>query len=289
MGKSVYRSLQATRNMRIFGNCLVKNEGDMIEETLHHALRWCDRIFVFDNGSTDDTWNLVLRLSRQNDRIVPYKSAAVPYRDSLRMDTFNHYRHEAEEGDWWCKLDADELYLDDPRTFLAAVPGGHHVVWGVNFQFYFTEADAAQWEALPGAYPPHTRAEAALRHYRCEYSEVRFFRHRNRLSWDSGSAPLHLGVVHPRRIRFKHYQYRSPEQIALRLRTRQQAMSEGCGTFQGYCDETDWRQKVVPTTSCHSIDEPPGFVIEEEKIPRHLESPHRRLLKLCLHGAGIWP
>lgn len=275
--------------MKIFGNCLVKNEADMIVETLTHAARWCDRMFVFDNGSTDGTWEKVLDLARREPRVVPFKSAAVPYRDSLRMETFNRYRHECADGDWWCKLDADELYYDDPREFLAAVPHRHHVVWGVNFQFYFTDEDAARWEKNPQFYPPHAPAEQALRHYRCDYSEVRFFRYRPGLVWNTGSAPRHLGVVHPRRIRFKHYQYRSPEQINLRLKTRQQAMAEGCGTFQGYNNETDWRQKVVPAATCHSMDRPDPLQIEEAKLPRHLEKPHVRAAKLLLHGTGIWP
>ena len=274
--------------MKILGNCLVKNEADIIVETLAHASKWCDRIFVFDNGSTDGTWERVLEFARREPRIVPFKSAAVPYRDSLRMDTFNHFRAEAEDGDWWCKLDADELYEDDPRAFLAAVPRRHHVVWGVNFQFYFTDEDAARWEKEPQAYPPYSSAEQALKYYRCDYSEVRFFRHRPGLVWSSGSAPRHLGVVHPRRIRFKHYQYRSPEQINLRLRTRQEAIASGCGTFQGYCDETEWRQKVVPAASCHSIAGPDPFQIEENRIPQHLERLPQQLVKLFLHGTGIW-
>lgn len=275
--------------MKIFGICLVKNEADIIHETLRHAAHWCDRIFVFDNGSSDETWAKVLELAQTEPRVVPFKSAPVPFRDSLRSEVFNQYRHECSPGDWWCKLDADELYHDDPRAFLATVPVHHHVVWGVNFQFYFTDADAARYAEDPRAYPPHTPAEQALRYYRCEYSETRFFRHRPGLEWHQGSAPRHLGVVHPRRIRFKHYQYRSPEQIALRLLTRQQAIASGCGTFQGYCEETDWRQKIVPATNYHRIDEPDPFLIEEDKIPRHLERPWQRAAKLVLHGSGIWP
>lgn len=274
--------------MRIFGNCLVKNEADIIEESLGKAAGWCDRIFVFDNGSTDGTWEKVLRLARREPRVVPFKQDAVPYRDSLRLDTFNHYRAECTDGDWWCKLDADELYYDNPRQFLEAVPRRHHVVWGVNFQFYFTDEDAARWEKDPTSFPPHAPAEQALRYYRCEYSEVRFFRYRPGLVWNQGSAPRHLGVVHPRRIRFQHYQYRSPAQINLRLKTRQQAIASGCGTFQGYCDETDWRQKVVPRATCHSLDDPNPLQIEEALLPRHLESPAQRAIKLFMHGLRLW-
>lgn len=275
--------------MRIFGNCLVKNEADIIEETLRHAARWCDRIFVFDNGSTDGTWGIVQQVAQQEPRIVPFKSAAVPFRNELRRETFNRFRTEAKEGDWWCVLDADEIYLDDPREFLAAVPRRHHVVWGAYFQHYFTDVDLAAWEADPAAYPPHRPAEQALRYYRCDYSEVRFFRHRDRLSWRDGSAPRHLGVVHPRRIRFKHYQYRSPPQIRLRLETRQEAMRQGCENFAEYCAEADWRRKVMPAASCRHADSPGAYTIEESALPRHLESPLRRGLKLAMHGSALWP
>lgn len=275
--------------MKIFGNCLVKNEGDMIAETLLRAAGWCDRIFVFDNGSTDETWTVVQDLARREPRIVPFKSEAVPFRNSLRRDTFERFRNESAAGDWWCVLDADEIYVDDPRDFLAAVPARHHVVWGAYFQHYFTDVDAARQAANPLAYPPHAPAEEALRYYRCDYSELRFFRYRPRLVWEDGSAPAHLGVVHPRRIRFKHYQYRSPQQIQLRLQTRQLAMAQGCENFSEYSSETDWRRKIVPAATCRSADEAGAYTIEESALPRHLEPPLRRALKLALHGLGIWP
>lgn len=276
--------------MRIFGNCLVKNEADMIVETLTHAARWCDRMFIFDNGSTDGTWEKVLDLAKREPRIVPYQSSPVPFRNSLRAETFAHYRAECRPGDWWCILDADELYEDNPPEFLSAVPTSHHVVWGVNFQHYFTDADAARAAADPLAFPPHTPAEQALRHYRCDYSEVRFFRYRPRLLWNQTSAlPRHLGVVHPRRIRFKHYQYRSPEQIQLRLKTRQEAIAHGCENFSAYSSETDWRQKIVVTDTCHHAGTPNAYSIEEKNLPPHLERPLVRTIKRLMHGTGLWP
>lgn len=275
--------------MKILGNCLVKNEADMIGETLAHAVRWCDRIYVFDNGSTDGTWEKVREFARGEPRVVPFKSEAIPFRNSLRRDVFTTFRTEAQPGDWWCVLDADELYIDDPRTFLAAVPRAHHVVWGAYFQHYFTDEDERRQAANPQAYPPHTPAEQALRYFRCDYSEVRFYRHRPGLAWQEGSAPRHLGVVHPRRIRFKHYQYRSPAQIQLRLATRQLAMQQGCENFADYSSETDWRQKIVPAASCRRAATDDDYVIAEDALPRHLEPPVQRLVKRFMHGTGLWP
>jgi len=276
-------------NMRIFGNCLVKNEVDIIEESLMRAASWCDSIFVFDNGSTDGTWERVLELAHREPRIVPYKQAGVPFRNSLRRDTFTAYRHEANKDDWWCVLDADEIYIDDPCEFLADVPKYHHVVWGVYFQHYFTDKDAALYAASPQAFPPFTSAEKALRYFRCDYSEVRFYRHRPRLVWEHGSAPRHLGVVHPRRIRFKHYQYRNPAQIQVRLATRQLAIKQGCENFADYCLETDWRQKIVQASTCQYAGPAEAYVIDHEGLPRHTETTVQRAVKMFLHGFRLWP
>ena len=47
--------------MRIFGIMLVKDEGDVVGATIEAAQRWCDAIYVFDDGSQDSTWEQVLR------------------------------------------------------------------------------------------------------------------------------------------------------------------------------------------------------------------------------------
>ncbi|MGA7952831.1 MAG: hypothetical protein WCA07_04850, partial [Gloeobacterales cyanobacterium] len=37
-------------SMRIHAICLVKNEGDVIAQTLRHASQFCHKIYVFDTG-----------------------------------------------------------------------------------------------------------------------------------------------------------------------------------------------------------------------------------------------
>src|SRR4030095_3718688 len=125
--------------MRIFGLCLVKNEADIMRLSLEESLRWCDRIFVFDNGSSDATWDIVREFGGKEARVVPFKRDAKPFDDALRAEIFNAYRKEAAPGDWWCRLDADEFYVDDPREFLGKVSPGNHVVWGAWLQYFLTE------------------------------------------------------------------------------------------------------------------------------------------------------
>jgi hypothetical protein len=273
--------------MKLHGIMLVKNEADIVEFALDRAAVWAERIYVFDTGSTDDTWARVQNLAKRCPAIVPYRSAARDFRDELRGEVFNAFRHEAGPGAWWCRLDADEVYAEDPRAFLADVPGYHHVVWAAHLQFYFTPADVARFPHLEGERPTIDETNRP-RYYLNNSSEARFFRHRSRLRWDDGSWPRHLGLVHPRRIPLRHFQYRSPQQIQLRLDTRRQAARAGYQHF-GHSLQTRWQEQVRDAAGLHYDDGQAPLRIDETQMPRHLERPGQRILKRILHGTGIWP
>ena len=108
--------------MNIFGLYLVKNEADIIRLSLEESLRWCDRIFVFDNGSTDATWDIARNFATRDPRVVPFKQDAKPFDDALRAEIFNQYRSEASFGDWWCRLDADEFYVKSGEEMARLFP-----------------------------------------------------------------------------------------------------------------------------------------------------------------------
>src|SRR5215470_10715399 len=94
---------------RIFGICLVKNEDDIIAESLIFAAKHCDRIFVIDNGSTDGTWNIVQRLAQESSTIVPFARTLEPFDNSLRSNVYNAMHSGLSDDDWWLILDADEF------------------------------------------------------------------------------------------------------------------------------------------------------------------------------------
>src|SRR5215813_10483097 len=94
--------------VKLYGICLVKNEDDVIAQTLTYATQYCDRIFVLDNGSTDETWHIVLRLAQQNSAIVPFEQTLQPYGDWLRAMVYNAVHGELSADDWWLILDSDE-------------------------------------------------------------------------------------------------------------------------------------------------------------------------------------
>jgi glycosyltransferase involved in cell wall biosynthesis len=225
----VWADLRAggNRNMKIHAMCLVKNEADVLQETLTSAVSWSDYIYVFDNGSDDGTWELVQELAKQHSQIVPYKQDDVLYTNGLLADIFNAYRSNAGPRDWWCRLDGDEFYIDDPRIFLAKIPPQFQTVMAAIFCYYFTDKDAILYRQDPVSYLK-LPVERRLRYYQNDWAVPRFFRHSDDIVWTrDGGFPE--GPAYPVWIWMKHYQYRSPDQIERRLRTRRRAIEADTG------------------------------------------------------------
>jgi hypothetical protein len=255
--------------LKIHALCLIKNERDIIEQTLRRAAKWCDYIYVLDNGSDDGTWEVVQELSRELDAVRPFKSDPQPFFDNIRDEIFRTYSDRAVRDDWWCVLDADEFYIDDPRVFLSEVPKTTRAVWPLMYNYLFTDRDLERYHERPEVYGDDVPIEEKLRHYMvADYAELRFFRHSPLLK----RIPVRgYYPVHAQRIRVKHFAYRSPDQIAKRLETRRDAMRRGDFVHEkrsnwqpggwaaaGPALESEipasWEERVTPARECHFDD-----------------------------------
>ena len=268
---------------RIHSILLTRNEADVVEACLKAAETWSDFIYVYDGASTDGTWEIVQRLA--NRCIVPFRSDSAVFREGLRADVFNHYRSNASNGDWWCQLNTDEFYIDDPKRFLATVTASNQVVWGAFFQYYLTHKDV---EAIDFTLPFSERIQL-MKYYEANLAERRFFRHRDRLVWDPANAwPKHLGVVEERLIRFKHFPYRSPDQIQTRLDVRRDNRARG---FEGWSHAAElcWKEKIVEERGLQFDSGFESLEFDTRQARCHIESPVRKILQQLLHGAGVWP
>jgi hypothetical protein len=267
---------------KIHAICLVKNEVDVIQYALQQAIQWADFIYVYDNGSTDGTWEAVQEIA--NAQIIPWKQDAKPFQESLRGEVFNAFKHRANPGDWWCRLDSDEFYVQSPKEFLAKVPRTCHVVWGIAIEYYLSQDDVHSLNFQGDI----ANLLPALRLYKAENSEARFFRHRDQMTWLPEAAwPNHMGIVYPERILYKHYKYRSPQQIQKRLETRQKARERG---FPGWDHATaaSWQETLVNPADLQVDHQDGQYHVSWNKLPNHLESPSRRLLKYIMHGTKLW-
>lgn len=262
---------------KIHALCIVKNEADVLRETLE-AATWADHIYVFDNGSTDGTWELVKSMA--SERIVPFKQDPAPFTDSLREEIFHAYKDRAKPGDWWCRLDADEFYIDDPRVFLAKVGPEHQQVFTASFSYYLTDKDVQAWERDPQAFSS-TPVRDRLKHYVNHWSEQRFHRHGDFKAWRWGWP--HEGKAYPVRIWVRHYAYRSPEQITQRLKTRKgvdafvherikdwsSAVANVKTTRAGFSvtgaefDGADWHTRIIPA---EALDFDDGRLVVNEAL-----------------------
>ncbi|MBX2926531.1 MAG: glycosyltransferase family 2 protein [Saprospiraceae bacterium] len=272
--------------MKIFGICLVKNESDIIAYSLLESLKWADKIFVYDNGSTDNTWDIVKELAKHNDAIIPFKSEAKPFRDGLRAEVFNAYRHLAKPGDWWCvRCDTDEFYVDNPKEFLPQISRLHHVVASMHFEYRLTIEDVTELTFDK----PVEELIAQLRYYHYKQNcEIRFVKHRKRLKWPEGQGfgyPKHKGILAPQRVKVQHFQYRSPDQIQNRIEVRKMATEQGYQFFKRDV-VSSWEEKLVPRNECILDDGTfkTGFVRDRNKV-----SFIKRSLLHILHGLGIFP
>lgn len=248
--------------MKIYAICLVKNEDDVIEQTLRHAARFCDRIFVIDNGSTDQTWDIVQSLQKQHEQIVPFMQTVDRYDEGMRWFAYDAQHRELSDNDWWLVLDADELLAEDPRPVIAsAIRQEADVINAWQIQFYFTEKDYAEWEA--GRDDRRTPIFERRRYYRIDWQEPRLFRNQTRRNtifrqsklleantpWASEIVRT-KGKVARRRVFNRHFQYRDPSQITKRLELRY-----GRPEFAAQVKSLDWRTVMQPSRDlCYHRD-----------------------------------
>lgn len=206
--------------MKINAICMVKNEADIILEALENALRFCYRIYVFDNGSTDGTSELLDKFIADNPRVVLAERSDEIFKNQLRNRVYNKYHYLYTDQDWWYILDADELLARDPTKLLknAAKAGADCMkVW--QAQFYFTDQDMANYDTEDKSLAVTERR----RYYRINWREPRFFKNSQSQSWSekiSGRIPPFCSNFYYRSPVCRHYAQRAPEQIRQRVKIR---------------------------------------------------------------------
>lgn len=131
--------------MNIVVQMLIRNEADIIVETLSEITRWGLRdIVILDGRSTDMTGEAV-RCFAYDHPDVQVELVSEPDPDEKFHDHIRNRLLEltlAHRPDWIISLDADEIYHTSPvEAILAADAAGANVVRNHVPQFWLTHAD----------------------------------------------------------------------------------------------------------------------------------------------------
>lgn len=232
--------------MNILGVSVVKDEDDILLEGYSRFLEWCDYIAVVDNGSSDNTTQILEQLQQQHEGRFFYLGVRdEPFSDSLRRFPYDFLKGKARRGDWWCRLDPDEEYVDNPKELLMGVPFYQSVVASLHIQYYYTHADWNNWdqECKDSGDKPFSKRR---RFYKIDgFSEQRFWRHYPGQTWlPDGSFPTHIGSIAAKHVRIRHFKYRSPDQIQKRITSHGQAKTEGHQNW-AHDNVADWKDKLA--------------------------------------------
>lgn len=293
--------------MRFHGMMLLRDEEDVIGQCLGHLLEWIDALYIYDLGSTDQTWDIVQDFAKKDRRIVPLIYQPTVYDDVLRSYIFHRVRDKFEPGDWCMKIDADEFYHVPPPQFVRERL--HRLDSAVHLQWYFfrmttREADdylAGRVDTLEDRKRP---IEDRRRYYKISsYAEPRMFKYRRSIQWtERNSFPFNAGFVSKHRVPIRHYPHRDPAQLERRYRLRSSMMKLNPTATGGHWKLADWRKDLVDETGAAesqkngvgladnaSIDSgpllywKPGTPLPEQPLHNHVPPMQKRLVQRIIH------
>ena len=277
--------------MKFHGILVIRDEEDVIDQTLSHLLEWCDFIYVYDTGSIDNTWDIVQEYGSKFDCVVPFKKERVVFEDWIRGIVFDRYRDRAQSGDWWLRLDADEFYHIPPPEFVRQYVGRHEsLIYKQTYEFRLTDAEVEAWEQGKETIDDRSRhIEERRRYYELlEYPEPRMFQYRPKIKWmEASTFPFNAGYPAQKRIPVRHYPHRDP----LQLKKRSVLRSVGA-RVRGDMDVRHWR-----------VDDWRDLVVSSEKqglqywgrdtdlpsvdLYNHMPKGLQRMVKLLLYAGPV--
>lgn len=231
--------------MNIYGFMIVKDEADILAQTIESLLKFGDfkKIFIFDNLSSDNT--LTVAQGFASDQVVVSQMEDT-FSDQLKYDNVYRHEHLFQEGDWFAILDADELYREALTPLIqTASEQGHNCIECRSAQFYFTEAEDNE------RFDPALPAETQRQYYLMNYGEPRIFRHSEATHWTADEVKQRASFmsISPQRLLIHHFQFRSSQQTQRRIQVRLQ--NNAHSNNWGHINSDRWQNYIVPSKYLH--------------------------------------
>ncbi|HEV2472408.1 MAG TPA: glycosyltransferase family 2 protein, partial [Chthonomonadales bacterium] len=270
----------------------VRDEADIIAQSLQHLLAWADAVYVFDTGSLDQTWDIVQHFASIDRRVVPLKKEAVFFSDKrLRAWIFNQARCRMSPGDWFLRADADEFHEVAPPEFVRTRMRRHETAaYHQYYDFRLTCSEAKAWEWGQETLADRNRPIEDRRRWFTvnSYTEPRLCRYRESMQWPEGvSFPYNAGYIARERLPIRHYPHRDPMQLARRCRLRAIMMADPELACSRHWAEADWRRQVVPENLPGLQYWQPGTELPQPRFTNHLAPLPKRALQRLVHACCL--
>lgn len=123
--------------MKIATWSIVNNEEDFIEYIIDYHMQFVDGMYISDNGSTDNTWDILLSAKKKyKDKLfiekypikytpeynLPWEEMKNPFDEvTVRNDAIKRCK-EIFSPDWLIQLDGDELFLPSTVDVIKRYP-----------------------------------------------------------------------------------------------------------------------------------------------------------------------
>lgn len=272
----------------------IRDEADIIKQCLENLLTWADAVYVFDTGSVDDTWEIVLDFAYQEKRIIPIRKQPVYFAETrLRGYMFHWARQYMKDGDWFLRVDADEFHHIPPPEFVKTRLRKHEtIVYHQYYDFQLTQAEVEAWERGEETLAARERPIEERRRYFIPsyYSEPRLCRYRSTMQWPiTCSFPINAGFLAKQRLPIRHYPHRDPLQVKRRYVLRSIMMADKinqknwANPEEHHWSEADWKKVIISNEDPKLLYWKPGTDLPEYKFTNHLSPGPIRLLQRLVH------
>lgn len=273
----------------------VRDEADIVGQCLEHLLQWADSVYMFDTGSVDNTWEIVLDFASRDTRVVPLCRKAVFFSETrLRGYMFHVARQQMRDGDWFLRVDADEFHHILPPEFVKSCMQKHETLaYHQYYDFCLLQSEVDAWNR--GEETPQDRQrpiEERRRHYTINaYSEPRLCRYRSTMQWPpTVSFPFNAGLVARERLPIRHYPHRDPIQVERRCRLRALMMADAENRANWsrpdlhQWAERNWQKFITPDDLPGLKFWKPGTQLPLVHLTNHLRQPHIRAVQRFVHA-----
>jgi hypothetical protein len=272
------------------GLLLTKDDADIIEACILHAMSWCDYLYVLDTGSIDATLKIVKLLAYKDSRIHLLESSEGPIlmQSGLRGYLLNHFSWNIADGDWVFQVDSDEFYHISPKSFVKERLKPYETgLLNLTFEFRLTKQEVLLWYQSGSPVAMHSIAESRRYYNVLSHSEPRGLQFRSSMKWPPNIAyPYNAAHFSSARIPVRHYPQRSPLQLQKRWALRYILSSLADQNW------SHWQQKSWELLLADESDQDLFYWEQGEDLPdcyfhKHAYSAGKALFKYLLHQSPL--